>query len=100
MGYHPPKVRRHFPELCEQIISRYKEYLKTKHPPSKEIRKALRAALKEQPPPSLQRVLRRLGCRDTGFYYYDHYPDLCFAVAGRYKDSRNKPLTKALTMID
>jgi transcriptional regulator with XRE-family HTH domain/AcrR family transcriptional regulator len=96
MGYHPPKVKRHFPELCEQIISRYKEYLKTKHPPSKEIRKALRAALREQPPPSLQRVLRRLGCRDTGYYYYDHYRDLCFAVAKRYKDFRNKPFNKGI----
>jgi hypothetical protein len=96
MGYHPPKVKRHFPELCEQIIFRYKEYLKTKHPPSKEIRKAFRAALKEQPPPSLQRVLRRLGCRDTGYYYYDHYPNLSFAIAERYKNFRNKPFNKGI----
>ena len=94
MGYHPPKVKRHFPDLCEQISSRYKEHLKTKHPLSKDIRKALRSALKEQPPPSLQRVFRRLGCRDTGYYYYSHYADLCYAVAERYKDYRNKPFNK------
>jgi hypothetical protein len=48
-------------------------------------------ALKEQPPPSLQSVFRRLGCKDTGYYYYDNYPDLCSAVAQRYKSYRNKP---------
>jgi hypothetical protein len=39
----------------------------------------------------LQAVLRRLGCQDTGYYYYYNYPDLCFAIAKRFKDSRNKP---------
>lgn len=94
MGHHPPRVKKHFPELCVQIISRYKEHLRSRHPPPKEIRKALRAALKEQPPPSLQRVFRRLGCRDTGYYYYVHYLDLCLAVAERYKEHRNIPFDK------
>jgi transcriptional regulator with XRE-family HTH domain len=89
MGHHPPRIKKHFPELCEQIISRYKEYLGSKHPSPKEIRKALRAVLKEQPPPSLQRVLRRLGCWDTGYFYYHHYPDLCFEVARRFRENRN-----------
>src|SRR5205085_11345178 len=60
MGYYPPKVKRHFPEQCEQIISRYWKYVKGRHPSDKEVRKAFRAALKEHPPPSLQRVVRRL----------------------------------------
>jgi transcriptional regulator with XRE-family HTH domain len=94
MGHHPPRIKKHFPELCEQIISRYKEYLESKHPSSKEIGKALRAALKEQPPPSLQRVLRRLGCRDTGYFYYHHYPDLCFEVARRFRANHNIPFDK------
>jgi hypothetical protein len=48
-------------------------------------------ALEEAPPPSLQSVLRRLGCVNTGYYYYSKYPDICFAITGRYKEWRNNP---------
>lgn len=94
IGYYPPRVKRHFSKLCTRISSRYWEYIEGKHPPSKEVRKALRAALKEHPPPSLQCVLKRLGCKDTGYYYYSNYLDLCLAVAQRYKDRRNRPFDK------
>jgi AraC-like DNA-binding protein len=94
MGYHPPKVKSHFPEQCEQIISRYWKHVEGKHPSSNEVRKALRSALKENPPPSLQRVLRRLGCKNTGYYYYSNYPDMSRAIAQRYKEYRNKPFDK------
>jgi AraC-like DNA-binding protein len=94
MGYYPPKVKRHFPEQCEQIISRYWKYVKDRHPSDSKIRKAFRAALKEHPPPSLQRVVRRLGCKSTGYYYYSNYPDMCYAIAQRYKEYRNKPFNK------
>lgn len=88
LGYYSPKVRRHFPELCEQIISRYKEYQKNSHPSPKEIQKAFRIALKTFPPPSLQMVLRGLGCKSTGSYYYRHYPVLCAKVSKRFKEYR------------
>jgi AraC-like DNA-binding protein len=94
MGYYPPKVRRHFPEQCEQIISRYWKHVEGQHPSPNEIRKAFRSALKEHPPPSLQRVLRRLGCKNTGYFYYSNYPDICRAIAQRYKEYRNKPFDK------
>lgn len=94
VGRYPPPIKRRFPELCEQIICRYWEYMSGKHATPKEIRRALRAALKEPPPPSLQSVFRRLGCRDTGYYYYSNYPDLCSAVAQRYINHRNKPFDK------
>lgn len=94
MGYYPPKVKRHFPKQCEQIISRYWKYVKGRHPSDKEVKKAFRAALKEHPPPSLQRVVRRLGCKSTGYYYYSNYPDMCYAIAQRYKEYRNKPFNK------
>lgn len=96
MGRNPPTVKRHFPELCEQIIARYRAYINGRHPHPKEVKCALRAALKEDPPPSLQRVFRRLGCRDTGYYYYSNYSDLCFAVAQRYLNHRNNPFDKDL----
>lgn len=34
---------------------------------------------------------RPLGCRDTGYYYYHNYSDLCSAIAQRFKSYRNKP---------
>jgi hypothetical protein len=97
LGYYPPKLKKHFAIVCEQISSRYKSYIKDTHPSPGIIQSTLRAALKEQPPPSLQSVFRRLGCRDTGYYYYSHHFDLCVAIAKRYKDHRNKPFDKKLT---
>src|SRR5207253_1582633 len=91
LGYNSPKIRRHFPELCERIISRYKEYQKNSHPSPAEIRRAFRVALKQFPPPSLQMVLRGLGCKDTGYYYYHNYRDLCFKVSRRFLEYRSKP---------
>jgi transcriptional regulator with XRE-family HTH domain len=91
MGYYQPRIRYRFPELCAQIVARHKEHLKSKHPDPKIVKKVFRGALEEQPPPSLQSVLRRLGCQDTGYYYYYNYPDLCSAVAQRFKSYRNKP---------
>jgi TniQ len=91
MGYYQPKLSKNFPDECARIVKRYKEYKRDKRPNPKTIYYALRRALREQTPPSLQAVLRRLGCQNTGYYYYYNYPDLCFAIAKRFKDSRNKP---------
>lgn len=96
LGYYPPRLKRYFPILCEQIASRYKNHIKSKHPDPRVIKKIFRVALKEQPPPSLQSVLRSLGCRDTGYYYYSNYFDFCTAIAKRYKGYRNKPFDKIL----
>jgi hypothetical protein len=93
-GRHTDTVKRYFPKQCEQIFSRYWEYRNNSHPPHAKVRTTLRRALKEQPPPSLQSVLRRLGCRDTGAYYYKNYSDLCFAVSHRYKTYRNNPFNE------
>ncbi|HEX8475397.1 MAG TPA: TniQ family protein [Pyrinomonadaceae bacterium] len=96
MGYYPPRIKRHFPKLCDRIATRYWKYMESKHPSPSEVRKVLQSALSEHPPPSLQCILRRLGCRDTGYYYYLNYSDLCLAVAGRYMESRNKPFDKMI----
>jgi hypothetical protein len=97
LGYYPPKLQRHFPSLCEQIRVRYKTYIKGTHPHPKVVKRILRSALREHPPPSLQSVLRRLGCWDTGYYYYSHYFELCTDIARAYKENRNKPFDKDLT---
>ena len=96
LGYYPPLLKRHFPTLCKQIISRYSSYIKSTHPPLVVILKTLKSALEEQPPPSLQSVFRRFGCRDTGYYYYSHYFELCVAIAQRHKDYRNKPFDRKM----
>jgi hypothetical protein len=90
MGYYPPRIQSHFQALSKKISKRYWKYQKSKHPDSKEIKRTLEKALEEEPPPSLQSVLRRLGCVNTG-YYYSNYPDQCFAITGRYKEWRNNP---------
>lgn len=91
MGYYPPRIQRHFRALSNKISKRYWKYQKSKHPDSDEIKRIMENALEEEPPPSLQSVLRRLGCVNTGYYYYSNYPDLCFAITGRYKEWRNNP---------
>jgi len=94
LGYSPSTLRDNFRELCATIVSRYKEHLISKHPEPREVRKVFRAALAESPPPSLQSVFRRLRCKDTGYYYYYNYRELCLAVALRFKSYRNKPFNK------
>lgn len=94
MGYYQPRIRYNFPELCAQIVARYREQLKSSHPHPLKVRRVFRTALTEFPPPSLQSVLRRLGCKDTGYYYYHNYRELCLTVAERFKSYRNKPFNK------
>ncbi len=91
MGYYPSRIQNHFQALSKKISNRYWEYQKSKHPAPSVIRTTIMKALEEEPPPSLQRVLRRLGCVNTGYYYYSKYPGLCFAITGRYKAWRNNP---------
>jgi hypothetical protein len=97
LGYYPARLKGNFPEVCGQITSRYKRYVRGTHPTSRLIIKTLRSAMKEEPPPSLQSMFRRLGCKDTGYYYYSNYFDLCTAIAQRYKNFRNKPFDKKIT---
>jgi hypothetical protein len=97
LGYYPARLKGNFPEVCGQITSRYRSYVRSTHPTSRLVIKTLRSAMKEEPPPSLQSVFRRLGCKDTGYYYYSNYFDLCTAIAQRFKNSRNKPFDKTVT---
>jgi hypothetical protein len=91
MGYYPARLKSNFPKLCERIGTRYWKYMESKHPSPTQVQETLQSALAEHPPPSLQSILRRLGCKNTGYYYYLNYSDLCLAVARRYMECRNKP---------
>jgi TniQ len=89
-GHYGSRIKRNLPELHAQVIARYNEYNRE---PVDDIKAeaVLQAALTEVPPPSLQSVIRKLGCRSSGYYYYYHFPDLCFAIAKRFKNYRDKP---------
>ncbi len=79
-----------FPELCQAITERHWR-LSNKD----ELRQALEAALAEEPPPTVQEVARRLNCPAKNIEYY--YPDLCKAVARRYREATNmSEIQKAL----
>jgi TniQ protein len=90
IGHCQPTIRYNFPELCCQIIIRRKEDLKSRQPNAKDVRKIFRAALMEQPPPSLPSVLEQL--RSQGIDYYgNNYYNLCIAVAQRFQSYQAKP---------
>jgi hypothetical protein len=40
-------------------------------------------------------VLRGLGCKNTGSYYYHNYPDLCFEVSKRFIGYRTARFNKS-----
>lgn len=86
------RLQRHFPDEYRQIVNRYTEFTKKKIPdlPDSEIESILLKASQENPPPSLQSVFRKIGCKDTGYRYYHKFPDLCLKIADRYRKSKLK----------
>jgi transcriptional regulator with XRE-family HTH domain len=91
-GRHASVIERRFPALYAKVVARYSEFNRQNTLPDEEAEAILRAALSEEPPPSLQSLFRRIGCTNTGYRYYDRFPALCLAIAERYKQHRNKPL--------
>lgn len=77
---------RNFPDLWPQIAERYQTYHATK---KQNFRLALEAALtsSEEPPPSGNRVAKRLGTDRT--YLLNNFPHLYAQVAKRFHDYRN-----------
>ena len=51
-----------------------------------EVERALQVALKENPPPSMRQVIKRLN--HSAHTVYQHFPALCRAVAERFADYR------------
>lgn len=91
-GWTTIRMQRHFPLDYKNVVDRYTEYVKKKIPdlPEREIKSILLKASREKPPPSLQSVFRKIGCRDTGGRYYQRFPELCRKIANRYKRSKLK----------
>jgi transcriptional regulator with XRE-family HTH domain len=91
-GWRIARWQRNFPEEYKAIVQRYTRHVKEKLPQltDEEIEKILLQATKENPSPSLQSVLRRIGCRNTGYRYYRRFPKLCEEISKRYKKLNDK----------
>ena len=91
-GWTTTRLQRHFPAECRMIVDQYLNSVKQKIPDltEDEIESVLTKASRENPPPSLQSVFRKIGCRNTGYRYYQKFPKLCQKIANRYKKSKLK----------
>jgi len=84
-GWKYSKLKKYYPELCATIIARYVSYFHTPIDEAKALR-ILREALKENPPPSIAAVSRRIGCR--GRWLKCHFPDLIKELVIRHEPHR------------
>lgn len=88
-------LRRKFPDLCRAIIAKRTAFKKAR---LNAVKLALRAALKEDPPPSANEMSRRLGPPWYSWILQKHFPALCATLQSRrtqYRDSRMAELRKA-----
>lgn len=88
-GRHESSIKGRYPTLYDEIVKRYRDFHLPDAVTKVDAETALKAALKQNPPPSLQSIFRTLGCHNTGYRFYHQFPDLCKAVAARYKKHRN-----------
>lgn len=93
LGWRDSKLYRKFPELYSQIVLRYKEFKKSGIlATDDEVKEILQAASEENPPPSLQSVLRRFGCKNTGYRYQQKFSRICKRITQRFTAYRNRSL--------
>jgi hypothetical protein len=73
-----------FPNLYRRLLYRRTDYrMKQKE----QIGQKLTAILREQPPPTLDQVTKRLGFK-ANTYMREHYPDLCRRIVKRHQQYR------------
>jgi hypothetical protein len=70
---------RCYPEKHKAILDRYRKYQNAQY---QGIRRQLKAASKENPPPSLREMVKRLGKKYL--YLHEHFPNACEAIVTRY----------------
>jgi hypothetical protein len=90
IGYSIAMLERRFPELCQRLSTNYKQY-NTKPFDRENAKKIVRAALKETPPPSLERVFMRLGGVGDTYLIRKLFPKESRIILDRYKASKMKP---------
>lgn len=80
-------LRRSYPELFAAILKRHTKYRKTQFD---DIRRQLKAALYEEPPPSLRATAKRVGKKYL--YLHEHFPKECNAIVKRYAQFKKKSI--------
>lgn len=92
IGWTTTRFQRNFPIDYKKIVERYLQNQADKLPnyTDKQIKEFLLNALSENPPRSLQSIFRNFGCRNTGYRYYQRFPDLCERIVNRYKNVNRK----------
>ena len=91
-GWTTTRIQRNFPNEYEMIVKKYSDYIEQKLPKlnNEEVKKILEKACYENPPPSLQSIFRKIGCRSTGYRYYHKFPKLCAKISKRYQKANKK----------
>lgn len=79
-SYH--HLQRYFPDLCQAITQRHQAYQQSQ---KRALQQTLLAILtgREEPPPSMLEVGRRLGYTSSNLYA--RFPELCRAISKRYQ---------------
>jgi AraC-like DNA-binding protein len=85
-------IRISYSGIFEALLKRYRKYRKAQY---EDIRRRLKAALKETPPPPLKEMVARLGKKYL--YLHEHFPEECQAVVTRYAEftKKTRPKRKA-----
>ncbi len=84
-GWHLGSLMENFPELCAQISERHVTQRKNEWC---EVGRELKSITGEVPPPSMRKVVMRLGRSETSLY--SHFPDLCHRISERHAEYRRK----------
>lgn len=90
LGWRDTRLYQNFPILYQKIVERYKRFHAPTTPSDDEVIAVLCKAQKETPPPSLQSVLRSLGCKDTGYKLQKKFAYHCSQISQNFKSYRNK----------
>lgn len=83
------KLKNQYPELCKAIVNRHKDFQKAK---TVDVVHALEEALREEPPPSVRELSRRMNSSISALYR--HEPKLCKQIAARRLDYLARRATK------
>lgn len=92
VGWNCTRIRRRFPELCRLVTARHTEFKKEGR---LKVEDFLKAALKEEPPPSMGAMVERLGYCETSLYFY--FPSICRQIATRHREFRMQSFEKRRT---
>jgi hypothetical protein len=89
VGWNCVRIRRRFPELCRLVTARHAEFKKEGR---RKVEDFLKAALGEEPPPSMGAMVERSGYCETSLYFY--FPSICRCIAARHREFRRQSFEK------